>query len=88
MNHVTLERFEDNGWVVLERADGETFNVPRAWVPNDAEEGNVLRLELTPDAEMSQVTMRIDPEETERRREEAQAWYDATPKVGEGDLDL
>lgn len=88
MDHVTLERFEDNGWAVVERPDGETFNVPRSWVPGSAQEGAVLRLELNTDAESVQVALSIDHEETERRREEAQAWYDATPKVGEGDLEL
>ena len=88
MDHVTLERFEDNGWAVLERADGETFHVPRAWVPQNAKEGDVLSLELNAYAESSQIALGLDVDETARRREEAQAWYDVTPKVGEGDLEL
>ena len=27
--HYAIDRFEDNGWAVLEREDGETFNVLR-----------------------------------------------------------
>lgn len=88
MDQVTLERFEDNGWAILERADGETFNVPKGWIPQSAKEGDVLTLELNAYAESSKIALRVDREETARRREEAQAWYDATPKVGEGDLEL
>ena len=88
MNYVTLERFEDNGWAVLERADGETFNVPREWIPEQAREGDVLSVERDLEGKASRLLLAIDPEETERRRDEAQTWYDATPKVGEGDLEL
>ena len=36
MNYV-IDRFEDNGWTVLERSDGETFNVPKEWLPKRLE---------------------------------------------------
>ncbi len=30
-----IERFEDDGWTVLERPDGLTFNVPSEWLPEE-----------------------------------------------------
>ena len=41
----TLDRFEDDGWAVLERPDGVTFNVPAAWLPAEAQEGHILSLD-------------------------------------------
>ncbi|MGL4609044.1 MAG: DUF3006 domain-containing protein [Trueperaceae bacterium] len=44
MNRFVLERFEDNGWAMLERDDGELCQVPRAWLPSAAREGHVLAI--------------------------------------------
>lgn len=51
-----IDRFEED-WAVLEY-DDETYNVPRALLPDNAKEGDVLRISLE-----------IDQEETEKRRE-------------------
>jgi len=38
----TIDRFEDNDLVVLETDDGVSVNVPRAQLPPEAKEGDVL----------------------------------------------
>ena len=58
--HFFLDRYEDNDWAVLERPDGETFFVPVLWVPEAAVEGDVLRLEHTPDTEKSTLILRYN----------------------------
>ncbi len=51
-----IDRFEED-WAVLEY-DDETYNVPRALLPDNAKEGDVLKISLE-----------IDQEETEKRKE-------------------
>ena len=48
--------------------------MPRAWLPRGANEGDESRLALSPNTDSTQIALSIDREETERRREEAQAW--------------
>lgn len=84
----TIDRFEDNGWAVLEREDGETFNVPRDWLPTGAEEGAVLSLELSAEAKVSTVNFDLDDEATAWRRNEAKELRSSLPKAPGGDLEL
>ena len=86
--HYAVDRFEDQGWAVLERSDGETFNVPREWVPEDAGEGDVLRLELATQSEASRLLLVVDRAEERRRRGEAEERRARLPKGPEGDLEL
>ena len=86
--HYTIDRFEDNGWAVLERPDGQTFNVPREWVPEDANEGDVLRLELATQSEASRLLLVVDRAEGHQRRENAEERRARLPKGPEGDLEL
>lgn len=51
-----IDRFEED-WAVLEY-DDETYNFPRALLPDNAKEGDVLKISLE-----------IDQEETEKRKE-------------------
>lgn len=50
-----IDRFEED-WAVLEY-ESKTYNVPRALLPEDAKEGDVLRISLE-----------IDREETLKRK--------------------
>ena len=86
--HYAIDRFEDNGWTVLERPDGHTFNVPREWVPEDAGEGDVLRLELATQSDACRLLLVIDRAEGSRRREEVGERRARLPKGPEGDLEL
>ena len=76
MYRYVIDRFEDNGWAVLEREDGERFDVPRFWLPFGAKEGDVLRLimslpadDLQTDPNISSLVFRIDTEQIQRRRD-------------------
>lgn len=84
----TIDRFEDNGWAVLERKDGETFNVPCDWLPTGTEEGDVLSLELSAEAKVSTVNFDIDDEATAWRRKEAKELRSSLPQAPKGDIEL
>jgi competence protein ComEC len=58
-----IERFEDNGWTVLEREDGLLFNVPSEWLPEEAQEGHVVAL----DAEVSSKESRLHSRQRRER---------------------
>ncbi len=38
-----IDRFEDNGFAVLERSDGVSFPIPADWLPAKVQEGDILR---------------------------------------------
>lgn len=84
----TIDRFEDNGWAVLEREDGETFNIPADWLPEDAQDSHVLTLELDTQGKESRLRFVLDDEKTARRREDAKARWEGLPKGPEGDIEL
>lgn len=86
--HSIIERFEDNGWAVLERPDGELFNAPREWLPIEAREGDVLRVDATSKGKASRVSFTVDATETAKRREVARELRDSLPKGPEGDIEL
>ena len=83
----TIDRFEDNDLAVLETDDGTTLDVPRAQVPPEAREGDVL-LELTENELDGEVRYAVDFEATERRRREVSDLRASLPTVAEGDLEL
>lgn len=37
-----IDRFEDNGFAVLEREDSATFTLPRDWLAEEAQERHVF----------------------------------------------
>ena len=86
--HYAVDRFEDNGWAVLERSDGETFNVPREWVPEDASEGDVLKVDTATEGKASRLSFTVDAAERERRRKAIGERYDRLPKGPKGNFDL
>ena len=57
----TIDRFEGEVAVLLVEPDGTPVNVPRTELPEEARQGDVLRLEGS-----------VDREETERRRAEVE----------------
>ena len=82
-----LDRFEGD-WAVLEVGAGETFNVLSAWLPEEAAEGDVLRLSLEVGPTESAARFVIDAEETAARRQQVRALRDSLLKAPEGDLEL
>ena len=86
--HYVIDRFEDNGWTVLEREDSVTFNVPRGWLPEEAQEGHVLTLELDTEGKESRLHFTLDEQETARRNEAGSELRASLPKGPEGDIEL
>lgn len=83
-----LERLEDNGVAVLEREDGTTFDVPAEWLPEGVQEGHVLSLERSGEAEKSTLTFTVQEEATAQRLEEAKALRGSLAQAPEGDMEL
>lgn len=90
MPYFTIDRFEDNGWAVLEREDEETFNVPKDWLPKGASEGDVLCVKTRTGRKepWSSVRFYLDSEEKERRVEQTKNLRASIPKGPEGDIEL
>lgn len=63
-----IDRFEDNGWAVLEHPDGFTVNVRADWLPEESKEGDALSLEVGKEEGKSILTFTIDTEATEELR--------------------
>lgn len=89
-NYAFLDRFEDNDQAVLELAVGLTMTVPRAWLPSNVQEGDVMRMRVTgsESGERSLLSFHIDAHETAERREAATNLRNSLPKGPEGDLEL
>lgn len=84
----TIDRFEDNDLVVLETDDGESVNVPRAYVPPEAREGDVL-VELNGNELDGEVKYAVDFELTKQRKREADRLRARISMLPEkGDLEL
>lgn len=85
--HYTLDRFEDE-WAILEVEAGETFNVPKLWLPEAAAEGDVLKLSLETGSTQSAARFAVDAEETAARRQHARELQERLLKAPEGDFEL
>ena len=86
MPHI-IDRFEDNGLAVLETDGGESVTVPRAVVPPEAKEGDVL-LELDVSVIDGPLRYTVDFEATEQRKREVAELRASLPQAPEGDLEL
>ena len=84
--YYVLERFEE-AWAVLEAAAGETFKVPRSWLPSTAKEGDVLSVSLESGDE-SNLRFAVDLAETDARRQRANELRESLPQGPEEDLEL
>ena len=83
----TLDRFEDNHLAVLELGTGESLTVPRAHLPLEAREGDVLE-DLPWYDRDGEVRYRVDALETEKRKQEIADLRASLPRAEEGDLEL
>lgn len=84
----TIDRFEDNDLVALETDDGKSVNVPRAHIPPEAKEGDVL-VELNGGDLDGKVRYAVDFELTEQRKRESDRLRARIPMLPEeGDLEL
>lgn len=81
-----LDRVEDDARAVLEPASGEgCLEIPRTWLPVDAAEGDVIRVER---AERGLIRFRVDAEASADRRERMRELRDRIPRGPGGDLEL
>ncbi len=84
----SIDRFEDNDLVVLETDDRKSLDVPRAHVPPEAKEGDVL-VELPKNEFDGDVRYAVDFELTEQRKAEVEHLRASLPTLkGEGDIEL
>jgi hypothetical protein len=62
MPRYTIDRFEGVGWAVLEDEHGQTFTVPREWLPSTAREGDALKGDATAQATAAtMIHFELDP---------------------------
>ena len=74
MPRYTIDRFEGVGWAVLEDEHGQTFTVPRDWLPSTAREGDAVKVDAT--AQSTAATMirfEIDPTARDEKLAKARA---------------
>ena len=82
-----IDRFEDGDLAVLETDEGTMVDVPRAQVPPEAKEGDVL-IELAENDLDGEVRYAVDFEATEQRHQEAADLRASILQAPEGDLEL
>jgi Protein of unknown function (DUF3006) len=89
MPSYTIDRFEGIGWAVLEDEHGQTFTVPRDWLPSAAREGDALKGDAA--AQTTAATMirfELDPTGRDEQLAKARARRDALPRGPKGDISL
>ena len=75
-------------WARIETADRVTVKLPASWLPSDAREGCVLRVEQDSEGPRRTVTIEVDAKATAERRADAKGLRDRLPRAPAGDLDL
>ena len=94
---LTIDRFEDNNLVVLESSkntDAENleithFVIPRSWLPEDCQEGDVLTVtSLATGLNEGTLTFAIDEEGRARAAQEISNLRASLNKAPDGDIDL
>ncbi|CAN5811384.1 hypothetical protein BH23GEM8_BH23GEM8_18570 [soil metagenome] len=83
-----IDRFEDQGWAVLEDPTGHSFPVPGDWLPAAAAEGDVLLITASREDSEASIRFELDPEEQAKRLENIAAIRDRLKKGPSGDLEL
>ena len=66
----------DGDWATLEVEAGVTLDVPAAWLPAEAAEGQVLLVSAERNDTSSTVTVTIDEADTERTRDRVRSKLD------------
>ena len=82
-----VERFSDGGHVVLE-GERAVLEIPAAWVPQAAREGDVLVAEVERQGQESRLRFAIDPEATANRRAKLAEKRAKLTRGPKGDLEL
>lgn len=86
--HYVIEALEHPTLARLEAPTGALIEVPRAWLPPGAREGDLLSIIVGSDAGATTLRLEVDEEATEARRRELQQRRDRLPTAPAGDLEL
>jgi DUF3006 family protein len=85
----TIDRFEGTEWAVIENDGGRTFSIPRTWLPAQAQEGDVVKLEVEERAPQSQLLrLTLDSEARARTQKGVRQQRTELPSGPKGDLSL
>lgn len=71
-----------DGVALLESADGRSYSVPVAWLPEGCDEGDVVRIRAGAQGADSVISMGLDPDSTARRRAAVRSKLDALRRRG------
>lgn len=74
-----LDHLTDDGFAMLESEQGQSLQVPTAWLPRNAQGGDVLRLELLPNTESSSLSFTVHKNKAEEAIERSLMQSDAPP---------
>jgi|GEM_PF-3463228 len=87
-NHYVIEALEHPALARLEAPTGALIEIPRAWLPAGAREGDLLSVSVGSDADATTLRLEVDEEATEARRRGLQQRRDRLPTAPAGDLEL
>jgi hypothetical protein len=88
MPRYTIDRFEGVGWAVLEDEHGQTFTVPRDWLPSTAREGALKGDATVQTTAATMIRFELDPTARDEQLAKARARRDALPRGPKGDISL
>jgi hypothetical protein len=84
-----VDRIEDEGWVVLERPDGRTFDMPRELLPLNVQAGDVLSIDTIHGDRTTVLILGSGQHAKEARLEQARARLSRLKRRDPGgDIDL
>jgi hypothetical protein len=85
-----IDRFDGQDWAVLEDDAARTFRVPRAWIPAEARERDVIRIETESQGSPPATGLRIavDADATARRLSQVDQLRQQLPRGPKGDVSL
>ena len=89
MTRYTLDRVESGNWAVLEDEHATTFRVPRAWLPPDTREGDVVTVSAEA-SEPGAAVLRfvLDADARAEQLEQARQLRGRLPRGPKGDVSL
>lgn len=83
-----VESLGDGGWAALEDAAGHLLHLPRAWLPIEAREGDVISASVRSAEGGRAILLTLDVEATEQRRLAMEERHRRLPRGPSGDLEL
>lgn len=78
----------EDAWARIEAEDASRIQIPERWLPPNAKESTVVRIETSGQGDNRTIQITIDREATDARLEAARDLRKAIPKGATGDIDL